>query len=331
MTVGQACLQRSTPRGIAALSWVIGTALLLANLATLFALFGSDQWLFELITHFRVQLAAIQLAGVLYFAALGRMRPILLSLLFLLINLVPLGQYYVPPEMVATGQARHTLRVMTLNLNAGNDSAALVEHIVAESDPDVILFSEATRQWRDRLADLSTDYPYGIGRSDNSVFSIMMLSRLPLRDARILALPFDDRPSVAATVCTDDRVPASGCLTLLGTHPAPPITPQLAAERNHQLAALAEWVRLQRNSRLVMLGDLNTTPWSPVFRELVDTAELRDSALGFGLHPTWLSRALPAGLPIDHILVGADVQVIDRHVGADVGSDHFPVVADLGF
>jgi len=44
---------------------------------------------------------------------------------------------------------------------------------------------------------------------------------------------------------------------------------------------------------------------------------------------TWLSRFPLFGLMIDHVLAGPNVRIARAWVGQDVGSDHFPVVADL--
>jgi endonuclease/exonuclease/phosphatase (EEP) superfamily protein YafD len=39
----------------------------------------------------------------------------------------------------------------------------------------------------------------------------------------------------------------------------------------------------------------------------------------------------PLRLPIDHILIGPGLAVLDRRLGPDTGSDHLPVVADLAW
>jgi endonuclease/exonuclease/phosphatase (EEP) superfamily protein YafD len=78
-----------------------------------------------------------------------------------------------------------------------------------------------------------------------------------------------------------------------------------------------------------VMGDMNITPWSPVMRDFLEQNRLKDSALGHGIHPTWFSHSLMFGIPIDQILHGSGVVILDRHVGPEIGSDHFPVTADI--
>ena len=78
------------------------------------------------------------------------------------------------------------------------------------------------------------------------------------------------------------------------------------------------------------MGDLNCTPFSPWFDRLLTRGLLRDSAVGLSLKPTWSSG--PWWLPLDHILLGGKWEVRERRVYEDrLGSDHFPVMATLGF
>jgi endonuclease/exonuclease/phosphatase (EEP) superfamily protein YafD len=78
-----------------------------------------------------------------------------------------------------------------------------------------------------------------------------------------------------------------------------------------------------------VVGDLNVTPWSPTFRDLLQAPGLVDTARGRGLRGTWPVCLPGMRIPIDHCLVSGDLQVLDRQVGPGVGSDHFPVMADL--
>ncbi len=110
-----------------------------------------------------------------------------------------------------------------------------------------------------------------------------------------------------------------------------PIGANRAHRRDRELSAIAEFVRERQRERFVVLGDFNTTPWSVRFSELLERSGLSESPLGRGLTATWTSRNPLFGLPIDHVLVGRDIQVLDQEVGRDIASDHYPVSATLGF
>ena len=71
------------------------------------------------------------------------------------------------------------------------------------------------------------------------------------------------------------------------------------------------------------------TPWAPEFSSLLARGNLRDTGPYRGLLATWFSRLPFVGLLIDHVLVSPDIGILANRVGADLGSDHLPVIADL--
>lgn len=106
-------------------------------------------------------------------------------------------------------------------------------------------------------------------------------------------------------------------------------------ERGEQVDALLgrEWLGGRRTEKpLVLCGDLNSMPYSRVYRRL--TGEYRDAQLldgRFAARATWPSP-LPV-LRIDHLLASRDVHLVDARVGrwpvARLASDHLPVMATL--
>ena len=88
-----------------------------------------------------------------------------------------------------------------------------------------------------------------------------------------------------------------------------------------------KWNRLC--SAETVLGDLNITSCSPWFAELKDAGSLIDTRDGFGLQPSWPVQSPLIVIPIDHVLVSRDFQILSRRIGEDIGSDHWPVVVDL--
>ena len=81
---------------------------------------------------------------------------------------------------------------------------------------------------------------------------------------------------------------------------------------------------------LVVAGDFNVTPFSVHYGDFLKGTGLRDSALGFGISPTWNRRFPWVAIPIDHVFVSDDLVVMDRRVGPACGSDHSPVIVTLG-
>ena len=85
---------------------------------------------------------------------------------------------------------------------------------------------------------------------------------------------------------------------------------------------------------VVVLGDLNASMWSPHYRQLVKRSGLRNARRGYGVHPTCGSvdeKILLRAVPFDHCLVDDSWVVKDFRSGPYLGSDHLPIVIELGF
>ena len=79
----------------------------------------------------------------------------------------------------------------------------------------------------------------------------------------------------------------------------------------------------------MVLGDLNATAWCYAFRRFLRETGLKDSARGWGYQATWPTGFLPLRIPIDHCLLSPDLKVLNRRIGPNVGSDHFPLTVEL--
>jgi len=311
--------------GLAALG-VVGTAAAFG-----LGLLGREQWEADLLSHFRVQyVLALLLAGA-YFLVWRRWFLLLPTLALLTYVGWPVGEYFLPRGTGSIGHDKRQLRVMSLNVEASNSRVDLVKAAIEQANPDVAFLPEATATWAEALAPLRTRYRYGTGDGAEGAFSLLLLSRLPVRDARVIQLSDDGWPAIVARICPSETADEKDCIGFIGIHPPPPMSAGLAAARNGVFRALPDVIAKISASPIIVAGDFNCTPWSPLFRDLLAATGLRDSARGFDLSPTWASRWLPFGLKIDHILVGSAIAVASHGVGGDVGSDHYPVVVDLAY
>lgn len=213
---------------------------------------------------------------------------------------------------------------MLLNLNAANREFDRVLDLIRQEDPDLVALLEVDHSWAQALAPLRKRYKGWSERARPDNFGILFMTRLPVEELTIFKLG-GGQACVEAKLRTEQ-----GPLTVLAAHPVPPSSAHWAAQRNRQLAAMAQKLAATPGARM-LLGDLNLSPWSPYFSDLLETSGLRDSRAGFGLQTTWPTQLFLLRLPIDHCLVSPELAVIDHRVGPEVGSDHFPLIVDLRF
>lgn len=124
-------------------------------------------------------------------------------------------------------------------------------------------------------------------------------------------------------------------LVMYVLHPTTPRSFDQWETRNLYLSAVAQSVAAEApDMPVVVMGDFNTPTWSPFFQSFLKKSGLVDAA-GTGWPGTtrfsrrWFSKYFYFGSPVDHILVSRNIEVKHFEVGPDIGSDHFPVLADL--
>ena len=286
--------------------------------ATLLGFLGRLFWLFDLFAHFRVQL--FQLTLVLIAVAIWRRNN---RLLVAWILLACLNYAFVLPFYFGKPPApkEDPARAMLLNILASNGNAEQVLEAIEQFDPDVLVLEEVTPRWDKKLAGL--DYPYRVAAVRDDCFGMLLLSRYPLSHTNVVFVGTADVPTVTAHV----HLP-QGEIAVIGTHPVPPIGADYSNHRNAQLAALPGFVK-EQTKPVLLIGDLNCTPWSPYFARLLKDSGLKNSMKGFGFQPSWPADKRLMRIPIDQVLHSPEITVHNRMIGPDVGSDHLPVIVDF--
>lgn len=118
-------------------------------------------------------------------------------------------------------------------------------------------------------------------------------------------------------------------------HPTTPRSFDQWESRNAYLDAVARAIATEApGTPIIAMGDFNTPTWSPFFQSFLKKSGLIDAAgTGWPATTRFSRRALVKrfafGSPVDHILVSPNIEVRHFGIGPDIGSDHFPVFADL--
>ncbi len=290
-------------------------------LAAVFILAARLSWFAELFTHFRAQGAVGGLLLALAFGLLRAPKRAAVSGALAVGHVLAVAPAYVPEAPVPEGLPR--FRLVSANVLTENDAHdAFLSFLRAES-PDVFMVVEVGQGWATALETLADAYPLRrfVPQEDN--FGVAVLARDPRATAEIVWCGPAGVPSARV------RLPVGeGFVSLLMTHPIPPIGRGAAADRDAQLLDCGRALGTAGGPR-VFAGDFNATPWSPIFADLRAATGLLDSRAGFGLQASWMVGFPPFAIPIDHVLHSPDLAVIDRRVGPEIGSDHRPIVTDF--
>jgi endonuclease/exonuclease/phosphatase (EEP) superfamily protein YafD len=292
-------------------------------LFTVFGRVGRWWWVFDLASHFAVQLllAAVVLSLLALWARAWYW--LALSCTALLVNAVQVVPLYVGHGTTSTGTP---MRVLAWNVLATNQRTERIVEYVQHSDADVILVQEVSPQLGNALSRLGPSYRVVdmVPRLDN--FGIALLSRIEGVEAKVVPLGTADIPAIEATITWEGRE-----WKMLGVHILPPVSAELAVMRNRGLAFILAWMK-QQTGLYFVVGDFNVTPYSPHFASLMNTTGARNSMRGFGPQATWPQRPwflLPMQIPIDHLLHGPKLVTMLREVGPSFGSDHRALIATL--
>ncbi|SFH53258.1 endonuclease/exonuclease/phosphatase family protein [Planctomicrobium piriforme] len=280
-------------------------------------------WRFELLTHFQLQYLIAAALLCLLLVLLRRFRRAIIPGVVLLITLARIAPLYWPATVRADASAPAVSLVLA-NVNFRNHQVIPFIDWLRHEQPDIVVINELTDNWLIAMQALQTIYPHKVVESRTDPFGIGVYSRIPIEESTVIAAAHSGFPSIKALFQIDGKQ-----FTVLATHPNPPMGERAAEWRNQQMQDLGD-IAAAVDGPVILAGDLNCSPWSPYFHDLLKLAQLRNGASGFGLQLSWPTKfPSPLRIPIDHTLVSEEFEVTNRRIGPHIGSDHLPVRVDL--
>lgn len=177
------------------------------------------------------------------------------------------------------------LTVLWYNVKHDPEAVREAEELVGKDPPDIVCLGEVSPDMEWRLPGYA--FLHRAPKGD-----VLIASRYPLEAKRVFRIP-EGREILSAEVVVERRR-----FTLLVAHVRTPV-------RSSHRPALAKLASLAAaEERCVLVGDLNTTPWSAEFRPLEEVGGLRHARRGRGYLASWgMLPGKPMRLPIDHALV----------------------------
>ncbi|HWA97772.1 MAG TPA: endonuclease/exonuclease/phosphatase family protein [Pirellulales bacterium] len=299
---------------------VLALALVALTVATFFA---RSSWMVELTTHFRAHYAMLLAIAAVVYGFARRWVMTAVAGVFAIVNFWVVVPYYVPGNAPRSNMTAKPLRVALAALHADADDHEPALRYFRTLKADLFVVTEVTPEWSEELKALEGFKAVQTFPRSTDGQGLAVLSHLPLADVTT-----EESPSgipVLIAHLTFERTP----ITVIGAHPTPPWSEHSAAQRNEALEHLAHVVN-QQSGPVIVLGDLNTTSWSPYFADLLRETGLVDSRLGRGIQPTWYPSTTFVApefvrIPLDHCLISEGIGVSDRRLGPFLGSDHLPI------
>ncbi len=207
------------------------------------------------------------------------------------------------------------LRVVSANLYFNQPTPEALLQWIAQQNPDIVVLQEVSSAHITAIQQIFNDLHQTLYPREDP-FGLAVLSRLPLIAQQYL----DDAADTPVLRLLLDW--HSHTIALSAVHPMPPISAHAHHRRSASLLREIAWGQTQA-SPLLMVGDLNATPWSVTLHHLAKAQHYRIA----DPVPTW--PALFPVLRLDNILGSAHWESRHHRVGPALGSDHRPISAEL--
>lgn len=290
------------------------------TLASVLGLCGNLIRAGEMASHFRVQYLVVSITALAGFLTLRYWRwGVVASLLVVLNALIIIPQFYFTAH---AQRAAPMIRLMLSNVYHGNKNYEGFLKLVRQENPDLLITQETSAGWREALQALNNEYPYRIYAVQTELDWIMLFSKLPIVESSESSKQ-NNFPPLLTTLQYQNK-----SITLFSLHPSTPKSGKGLAGRNLQFETLASVVKNIATPKII-IGDLNSSMWSPYFSKLENDSGLFSVRKGIGILPTWPTYFPPMMIPIDHCLVSSEFRVVNCRTGSNIGSDHLPLIVDL--
>jgi endonuclease/exonuclease/phosphatase (EEP) superfamily protein YafD len=288
---------------------------------------GRQFWLLDLITFFWPVLALVAVALLVLSLPFGGAIARLAALAAVGVSAIPF--IFLPPAPDdAPGEK---IRVLAANLYIGNPDPRPFVALLTRTQPDIVIMEETRSHFVDAVRG-SGLYPFESEGDLSKTDDKKVFSRYPIREFHEL----DDLPGRpvnrhAMRLVVD--TPA-GPIVVYAVHPDTPRSLEQWHERTAYLERLTAALRGEApDTPVVVAGDWNLPAHSVFFRDFFAETGYRFARPGIWLpitrFNTRLARLGYFGSTIDHVAVSPVIRVTDWKRGADIGSNHLPVIVDL--
>lgn len=307
------------------LSYVLIASVLMAFLA-------HWHWFFALFTHFNVQYIVGALAFLPFLLFLN--HDLFLSICMIIIATISFAQTrlpmaepwrFSPPQVTEDSEV---LKVVQYNKYHKNHPYKELLPWLKKNDIDLLIMQELSTKEIERFKkELSSVLPYSPLKTIRIPGRAMIFSKYKLENLQV--------KKVCRKLCETSAtrfeitLPEEQKITVFSVHADTPLFKGHYDRQTEELLQTARWINKDKTERTLFIGDINTSPYSPNFRKLLDVSGLRYQNYSLLPETTWPSfLILPClKIPIDHILFSDGLDLAHIEQDQSHGSDHHSLIA----
>jgi endonuclease/exonuclease/phosphatase (EEP) superfamily protein YafD len=222
--------------------------------------------------------------------------------------------------------AGETLRVVSANLLMVHQNPDTLAAELEAADADVMVLQEYSSRWDAAATQRGWFglYPHHATVVRDDSFGCAIFSRVPLEGVGIVTMA--GLPQLEATLELHGEA-----VDLLNVHTLPPRIASYVEGHHEGTKAILAWVDERGDRPFVVTGDFNSTPYSRFAAAMDDRAEDAWDLAGRGYGHTAPNGLFPLPpIRLDHIYLSRSLTVTSVEMGTGVGSDHRPLIAEVG-
>lgn len=218
--------------------------------------------------------------------------------------------------------------VFIANVLMSNRESRRLLDLIRTKKPDIIIAVETDDWWVNQLRELAFNYPHAVEVPQNDTYGMTLRSRLPLIEPSVESLVKRNIPSIYTRV----QLAQGEIIHLYALHPKPPFPDEDTSTTNRDGELLIVGKRVEgHGGPTIVAGDLNDVAWSETTRLFQKISGLLDPRIGRGRFNSYHANHWWLRWPLDHVFLSDHFRLRRLELQPGIGSDHFPILAELTF
>ena len=299
-----------------------------ASIGYCLCLLSDKFWIADLAVHWRLHIALVSLLLALIFMFFPRKIFALWMLILTVGFSFPVWQVFTPAP-IPEGTEKASIKILQFNVLYINDEFKKSIPWIIEQKADIVILQEITQPRADELKELKKHYTWSQIKINDKrrAFGMAIFSNLPVKKFDYVDIG-DGWNNYTRTELSVNNLK----FHLYELHTPPPVSEHFFNLRNQNFGVVADVMSKDETPYRILVGDMNSTIYSPYLQNVMTSAKLHSSQQGYNMEGTWPNvLPKPLRIGIDQMLVSKQIKVERREVASDKNSDHLPVITILSF